>query len=107
MNDCLAPIQEKQSIIQTIDAAYLNQSFSWSLGQPVVASPIVSQHMVASPIIGQPGVGQPSADQPSDPIPPLLSLWLQPDLNTLARTLSPHALWHIHLSIQISRTLLN
>ena len=83
VNDCLAPIQEKQSIIQTIDVAYLSQSFSHSLGQPVVASPIVRQPVVASPIINQPGFGQPSADQPGDPIPPLLSLWLQPDLKVL------------------------
>ena len=43
VNNCLAPIQEKQSIIQTIDMAYLGQSFSHSLSQPVVAPPIVSQ----------------------------------------------------------------
>ena len=97
VNDCLAPIQEKQSIVQMIDVAYLGQSFSHTLGQPVVAPPIVSQL----------GVGQSSADQPSCPIPPLLSLLLHPDLNVLAWTLSPKALSHIHLSIQISWTLSN
>ena len=98
VNDCLAPIQEKQSIVQTIDMAYLlDRSFSQSLGQP----------MVASPVVGQPSVGQPSADQPGGPIPPLLSLWLQPDLNALTRTLSPQALWYVHLGIQICRTLSN
>ena len=98
VNNCLAPIQEKQSVIQMTNVAYLlDRSFSRSLGQPTVAPPIVSQ----------PGVGRPSADQPSCPIPPLLSLWLQPDLNALAQTLSPEALWHIHLGIQIGRTLLN
>ena len=97
VNDCLAPIQEKESIIQMIDAAYLGQSFSCSLSQP----------MVAPPVVGQLGVDQSSADQPSCPIPPLLSLWLQPDLNVLAPTLSPEALWHIHLGIQIGRTLSN
>ena len=33
VNDCLAPIQEKQSIVQTIDMAYLGsviQLFTWS-----------------------------------------------------------------------------
>ena len=82
VNDHLVPIQEKQSVIQMIDAAYLGQSFSWSLSQPVVAPPIV----------GQSGVGQSSVDQPSCPIPPLLSLWLQPDLNMLAQTLSPDSI---------------
>ena len=97
VNDCLASIQEKQLVIQMTDVAYLGQSFSHSLGQP----------MVAPPIVGQLGVGQSSADQPGCPIPPLLSLQLQPDLNVLTQTLSPKALWHIHLGIQISRTLLN
>ena len=56
MNDCLAPIQEKQSIIQMIDVAYLGQSFSHSFGQPVVAPPVVSQSLS-------------STDQPGHPIP--------------------------------------
>ena len=68
VNDCLAPIQEKQSIIQMIDVAYLGWSFSHSLSQPMVALPIVGQ-------LG-PGQSQSSVDQPSHPIPPLLSLWL-------------------------------
>ena len=98
VNDCLSPIQKKQSIVQMIDAAYLlDRLFSQSLSQP----------MVASPIVGQPGVGQPSADQPSSPIPPLLSLQVQPDLNTLTQTLSLQALWYVHICIQIGRTLLN
>ena len=99
VNDCLAPIQEKQSIVQTIDVAYLGRLSSWSLSQPVVAPPIT----------GQLGLGQsqPSADRPGCPIPPLLSLWLQPDLNARARTLSPQALRYVHLSIQIGRTLSN
>ena len=48
--------------------------------------------MVAPPAVGQLGLGQsqPIVDQPSHPIPALLSLWLQPDLNVLTRTpLSP------------------
>ena len=81
-----------------IDAAYLlDRLFSQSLSQP----------MVAFPIVGQPSVGQPSADQLGGPIPPLLFLWLQPDLNALTQTLSPQALQYIHLSIQIGRTLSN
>ena len=99
VNDCLASIQEKLLVIQSTDVAYLGQSFSHSLGQPVVAPPIVSQLSL--------GWSWSSADQPSCPIPPLLSLWLQPDLNALAQTLSPKALWHVHLGIQIGRTLSN
>ena len=100
VNDCLASIQEKQLVIQSTNAAYLGQSFSHSLGQPMVAPPIVGQ-------LG-PSQSQSSVDQPSGhPIPPLLSLWLQPDLNVLAWTLSPQALRYVHLGIQISRNLLN
>ena len=98
LNECLPPIQKKESLIQTSDTAYLlDRSFSWSLGQPVVVQPIVSQ----------PGVDWSSADQPSGTIPLLLSLRLQPDLNTLAQTLTPQALQYVHICIQIGRTLSN
>ena len=97
LNECLPPIQKKESLIQTSDMAYLlDRSFSQSLGQPVVVQPIV----------GQPGAVWSRADQPSGPILPLLSLQLQPDLNMLAWTLTPQALQYIHISIQIGRTLL-
>ena len=79
VNECLSPIQEKGSLIQTSALAYLSdQSFCWSLIQPMVVQPVVSQLAV-----GQSGTGQPSADQPGVPILPLLSLQLQPDLNVL------------------------
>ena len=98
LNECLPPIQGKGSLFQMSDTAYLlDRSFSQSLCQPVVIQPVVRQ----------PGVGRSSVDQPSGPIPPLLSLWLQPDLNVLAWTLTPQALWYVHISIQIGRTLLN
>ena len=93
--------------------AYLpDQSFSQSVIQPVVGQPIVSQPVVSEPMVGQlavgqPGAGQPSADQPGVPIPPLLSLWLQPDLNVLTQTLTPQALRYVHIGIQINRTLSN
>ena len=67
--------------------AYLpDQSFSQSLGQPVVVptsscQPVVVQPLVGQLAVSQPGAGQPSVDQPSGPILPLLSLQLQPDLN--------------------------
>ena len=99
VNDCLASKQEKQLVIQSTNMAYLDWSFSHSPSQPVVAPPIVSQ-------LGL-GWSQPSVGQPSCPIPPLLSLWLQSDLNALTQTLSPQALQYVHLSIQISRNLLN
>ena len=98
VNDCLGTIQEKQLVVQSTNVAYLGQSFSHSLNQPMVASPVVSQ-------LG-PGQSRSSADQPSHPIRPLLSLQLQPNLNVLAQTLSPEALRYVHLGIQISRNLL-
>ena len=89
-----------------------DHSFSQSLGQPMVVQPIVSQPVVSQPVVGQlavsqPSAGWPSADQPGVPILPLLSLWLQPDLNTLTWTLTPQALWYVHIGIQIGRTLSN
>ena len=88
------------------DTAYLiGRSFSWSLGLPVVILPVVSQPVVVQSVVGQPGVGQPSVDQPGGPILPLLSLWLQPDLNMVAWTLTPQALRYVHIGIQIGWTL--
>ena len=108
LNECLPPIQKKGSLIQTSAMAYLpDQSFSQSLNQPVVVLPVVSQPMVGQLAVGQPGAGWPSVDQPSGPILPLLSLQLQPDLNMPTRTLTPQALWYVHLGIQIGRTLSN
>ena len=59
VNDCLASIQEKQLVIQLTNAAYLGQSFSHSLGQPMVAPPVVGQ-------LG-PGWSRSSVDQPGHP----------------------------------------
>ena len=118
LNECLPPIQEKGSLIQMSATAYLpDQLFSQSLIQPVVVQPIGSQPVVGQPVVVQPVVSQltvsqpcagwPSADQPSVPIPSLLSLWLQPDMNVLTWTLTPQALWYVHIGIQIGRTLSN
>ena len=80
------------------------------LTQPTVSPPSVP----VLPTIGQltqpvasPPAASPVVAQPSDPVPPLLSLQLQPDLNVLARTLSPQALRYVHLGIQIGQNLLN
>ena len=103
-------------------AAYLDQLVECSAGQPMVGQPIADQPLVSQPVVGQPLVGQPvvgqplvslpvtgplMVGQPSCPIPPLLSLRIQPDLNALAQTLSPQALQYVHLGIQISHSLLN
>ena len=92
VNDPLDSTKEKQWVIQMTHAAYLDQLVDHSAGQPVVGLPVA-----APPVVGQ----------HSHPIPPLLSLWLQPDLNALAQTLSPQALRYVHLGIQIGRNLLN
>ena len=99
-NDPLYSIREKQWIIQTTQAAYLDQLLECSVSQPMVSQPV-------QPVASPPPAASPVVGQPSGPIPPLLSLRLQPDLNALARTLSPQALRYIHLGIQIGRNLLN
>ena len=84
-----------------------DQSFSQSLVQPVVVQSIVGQPIVGKLTVSQPSAGWPSVDQPSVPIPPMLSLWPQPDLNMLSQALTPQALWYVHIGIQIGRTLSN
>ena len=107
VNDPLDSIREKQWVVQMTHVAYLDQLMGHSAGQPMVGQPMVGQPMVSQPVVGPPVAAPPMVSQPSRPIPPLLSLQLQPDLNALARTLSPQALRYVHLSIQISRNLLN
>ena len=108
MNDPLDSIREKQWVIQMTKAAYLDQLVDCSAGPPPKAVfPVVGQPLVSQPIASPPPTAFPVVGQPGGPIPPLLSLRLQPDLNTLTRTLSPQALRYVHLGIQIGRNLLN
>ena len=67
------------------------------LGSPEIAPPAARQPVLRSPVVRQPG----------RQVPSLLSLRLRPDLNALARTLSPQALRYVHLGIQIGQNLLN
>ena len=67
------------------------------LGSPEIAPPVARQPVLRSPVVRQPG----------HQVPSLLSLRLRPDLNALARTLSPQALRYVHLGIQIGQNLLN
>ena len=97
MNDPLDSIRDKQWVIQMTHAAYLDQLVGHSASQPMVGQPVVSPPVTAPPVVSQPGC----------PIPPLLSLCPQPNLNVLARILSPQALRYIHFGIQIGRNLLN
>ena len=124
-DDQLDTKQEIQWVVRPTHETYLDQLVGRQVGptpseaalpgQPVLSSPetappVVHQPVACQPILRQPVVCQPILHQPSRPLPPLLSLRLQPDLNALARTLSPshpQALWCIHLSIQISQKLLN
>ena len=71
-------------------------------GQPVLGSP-----EIAPPVARQPVLRLPVVCQPDRQVPSLLSLRLRPDLNALARTLSPQALRYVHLGIQIGQNLLN
>ena len=107
VNNPLDSIREKQWVIQMTQVAYLDQLVGCSAGQPIVGQPMVSQPLVSQPVVGLPVTAPPVVSQPSHPVPPLLSLWLQPDLNMLTQTLSPQALRCVHLGIQISRNLLN
>ena len=78
-----------------------------ALGSPEIAPPVAHQLEAHQPVLRLPVVRPPVVHQPNRHIPPLLSLRLWPDLNSLARTLSPQALWYIQLGIQIGQNLLN
>ena len=86
--------QEKLWVIRPTHETYLDQLVGRPLGPP-------------PPEAALPVVCQPVVHQPSRPVPPLLSLCLQPNLNMLARTLSPQALRYVRLGIQIGQNLLN
>ena len=68
VNDPLDSIRRKQWVIQTTHTAYLDQLVEHSAGQPMVGKPVVSPPVTALPVVSQLG----------HPIPPLLSLQLQP-----------------------------
>ena len=72
------------------------------LGSPEIAPPVARQLEARQPILRPPVVRQPGRQVLS-----LLSLRLRPNLNALARTLSPQALRYVHLGIQIGQNLLN
>ena len=108
VNAPLDSIRAKQWIVQTTQAAYLDQLVERSAGPPSEAVfPMVGQPLVGQPVVGPPVTAPPMVSQPGCPIPLLLSLHLQPDLNALAQILSPQALRYVHLGIQIGCGLLN
>ena len=120
-NDHIDTKQEKLWVIRPTHETYLDQLVGHPVGTPPseAALPMVRQPVVRQPLAHQvcqrqllpwsvsPWSSQPVVCQPGHPVPPLLSLHLQPDLNALARTLSPQALRYVHLGIQISQNLLN
>ena len=77
------------------------------LGSPEIAPPVAHQLKARQPVLHPPMVHPPVVCQPDHQVPSLLSLHLQPDLNALARTLSPQALRYVHLGIKIGQNLLN
>ena len=135
-NDQLDTKQEIQWVGKPIHETYLDQLVSPSeaalpsqptLGSPEIAPPVVHQPEAHQPVLHppvvrppmvhppvtrqltpcQPMVRQPVVHQPSHHVPLLLSLCLQPNLDSLARTLSPQKLRYIQLGIQIGQNLLN
>ena len=115
-NDQLEIKQEILWISKPIHTAYLDQLVSPSeaalpsqpaLGSLEIAPLLARQPALHQPVLRLPVPRQPVVHQPNRQVPPLLSLHLRPDLNALARTLSPQALRYVHLGIQIGQNLLN
>ena len=122
-NDQLEFKQEIQSIGKPIPTAYLGQLVGRPvdlpppseavlpgqhvLGSPEIAPPVARQLKAHQPVLRSPVLCPPVVRQPDRQVPSLLSLRLRPDLNALARTLSPQALRYVHLGIQIGQNLLN
>ena len=110
-NDQLEIKQEIQWIGKPIHETYLDQLVGPSEaalpGQPALGSPEIAPPVARQLALPQPVVCQPVVCQPGHHIPLLLSLHLQPDLDSLARTLSPQVLRYVQLGIQIGQNLLN
>ena len=66
-----------------------------ALRSPEIAPPVACQLEAHQPILRLPVVRPPVVHQPGRHIPPLLSLHLRPNLDSLALTLSPQVLWYI------------
>ena len=81
-NDHIDTKQEKQWVIQPTHATYLDQLVGHPLGPPPpeAAFPVVHQPLLGQPIVGPPKTAPPMVSQPGCPVPPLLSLCLQPKL---------------------------
>ena len=115
-NDQLEIKQEIQWFGKPIRETYLNQLVGPSeaalpsqpaLGSLEIAPPVAHQLEARQPVLCPPVVRPPVVRQPDRHIPPLLSLHLRPNLDSLTRTLSPQALRYIQLGIQIGQNLLN
>ena len=115
-NDQLEIKQEIQWISKLIRETYLDQLVGPSeaalprqpaLGSLEIAPSVACQLEACQPIHRPPMVRPPVVRQPDHHVPLLLSLHLQPDLDSLARTLSPQALRYVQLGIQIGQNLLN
>ena len=92
-NDHIDTKQEKLWVVRPTHETYLNQLVGCPLGPPLpeAALPMVHQPMVHQPVVHT----QSMVHQPSHPVPPLLSLHLQPNLNALAlNPLTPGTLVH-------------
>ena len=85
-NDPLYSIKERQWVIQMTHMAYLDQLVECSASPPPPEAvfPVVGQPLVGQSVFGPLVTAPPMVGQPCHPIPLLLSLHLQPDLNTLA-----------------------
>ena len=108
-NDQLDIKQEIQWVVRpTSPETYLDQLVGRQDPSPSeTALPVLGSLETAPPVARQPVLRQSVVRQPGCTVPPLLPLRLQPNLNMLARTLSPQALQYVHLGIQIGQNLLN
>ena len=112
-NDQLEIKQRIQSIGKPIPAAYLSQLVDRPMDLPppseavLPRQPVLGSPEIAPPVAHQLEARLPVVRQPDRQVPSLLSLRLRPNLNALARTLSPQALRYVHLGIQIGQNLLN
>ena len=95
-------VLRKETLVQPSEPLVLGKE---TLIQPSKPSVLGKETLIQLGVLDTPLVTQPKGSliQPSVPVPLLLTLQPQPDLQALVQTLTPQALRYLHIGIHISQ----